>query len=138
MPRRLSAMALTLVTLSLLNIPVLAGGIGRSLIINGGFTVKAGDARYWNFNVGGKGGTVTGRFKAEGGSGNDIECFILDPDSFENWRNGHRVRTYYNSGRITVANINVTLPAGNYVLVFNNRFSSVSNKAVNAVVELRW
>jgi hypothetical protein len=73
------------------------------------FTVKAGDAKYWNFQVGTAGANVVGRFRAEGGSGNDIRCLILDSDSFENWRNGHKVRTYYNSERITVANINVNL-----------------------------
>ena len=58
--------------------------------------------------------------------------------SFENWRNGHGVRTYYNSEKITVANININLPQGEYVLVFDNTFSGLSNKAVTANVEMRW
>jgi hypothetical protein len=108
------------------------------VIVNTAFTVKAGDAKYWNFHVGGDGANVVGRFRAEGGSGNDIKCLILDADSFENWRNGHRVRTYYNSEKITVANINVNLPQGEYVLVFDNTYSVLTNKAVTANVEMRW
>lgn len=74
---------------------------------------------------------IAGRFRARGGSGNDVEVFILDEDGFENWRNGHRAGTYYNSGRATVGRFDVTLRPGNYYLVMNNRFSSVSNKIVN-------
>jgi hypothetical protein len=115
-----------------------ASPLGRAVIVNTAFTVKAGDAKYWNFQVGTAGANVVGRFRAEGGSGNDIRCLILDSDSFENWRNGHKVRTYYNSERITVANISVNLPQGEYVLVFDNTYSVLTNKAVTANVEARW
>lgn len=81
----------------------------------------------WNFD---KPTTVKGKFRATGGSHNDIEVYILDDDGFENWRNGNQAQTYYNSGRVTVGTYGVTLPAGSYHLVFNNRFSVVSNKAV--------
>lgn len=109
----------------------------RASIVSEPFTVEPGHYRYFPFTVGDR-ATVAGRFRAQGGSGNDIEVFILDEDGFENYRNGHRVQTYYNSGRITVGTINVTLGAGSYYLVFNNSFSTVSNKAVNARVELQY
>ena len=67
-----------------------------------------------------------------------MEVYILDEDGFENYRNGHRTQTYYNSGRVTVGTINVTLGSGRYYLVFNNSFSTVSNKAVNARVEMQY
>jgi hypothetical protein len=87
------------------------------------FTVPEGGAR------------VVGRFRASGGSGNDIEVYILDEDAFENFRNGHRASTYYNSGRVTVGKINVHLEEeGTYYLVFSNTFSLFSNKVVNARV----
>jgi hypothetical protein len=123
---------------SIVILPATAHSAGGAVIVNTAFTVKAGDARYWNFRVGRYGANVVGRFRAEGGSGNDIKCLILDGDSFENWRNGHTVNTYYNSGKITVANINLRLGPGDYILVFDNTFSSVSNKAVTANVELQW
>jgi hypothetical protein len=103
-------------------------------IVNTAFTVKAGQARYWEFDVGRKGCNVSGRFRAEGGSGNDIEVYVLDADQFENWNNGHTTPTHYNSGRVTVANINVSLPSGHFFLVFNNKYSVVTSKAITASV----
>lgn len=138
MPRRLWTACLTLTLIGLFHLPAVANPFGRSTIVNTAFTVKAGDAKYWNFRVGSSGANIVGRFRAEGGSGNDIKCLILDADSFENWRNGHRVRTYYNSEKITVANININLPEGDFVLVFDNTFSGLSNKAVTANVEMKW
>jgi len=138
MPRRLLAACLTLTLVAVFHLSAVANPFGQTVIVNTAFTVKAGDAKYWNFRVGSSGANVVGRFRAEGGSGNDIKCLILDGDSFENWRNGHKVRTYYNSEKITVANINVNLPEGDYVLVFDNTFSGLSNKAVTANVEMRW
>ena len=123
---------------SILSLPVTAYTPGRSVIVNTAFTVKAGDARFWSFRVGTNGAAIVGRFRAEGGGGNDIRCLILDGDSFENWRNGHRVPTYYDSGKITVSKVNVKLGQGEYVLVFDNTFSVVTSKAVTANVEMQW
>ena len=138
MPRKLWTAFLTFTLVTTLNLFANANAFERAAIVNTAFTVKAGDAKYWTFRVGSDGANVVGRFRAEGGSGNDIKCLILDADSFENWRNGHRVKTYYNSEKITVANININLPQGEYVLVFDNTFSGLSNKAVTANVEMRW
>lgn len=138
MPRKLLIACLTLTLVASFHLSVIATPFARAVIVNTAFTVKAGDARYWSFKVGSDGANVIGRFRAEGGSGNDIRCLIMDPDSFENWRNGHRVRTYYNSDRITVANIDVRLGEGDYVLVFDNTYSVLTHKAVTANVEMRW
>jgi hypothetical protein len=94
------------------------------------YVVDAGSYSWleWNFD---KQTRVTAKFRARGGSGNDIEVFILDEDGFENWRNGHRVATYYNSSRITVGRFDLNLRPGKYFLVMSNKFSAVSNKVVN-------
>lgn len=42
------------------------------------------------------------------------------------------------SGKITVANIKVTLGQGDYVLVFSNMYSAITPKAVEAHVALDW
>jgi hypothetical protein len=138
MRRNLWTLILTFTLVTILNISAIANPFGRAVIVNTAFTVKAADAKYWTFRVGSDGANVVGRFRAEGGSGNDIKCLILDADSFENWLNGHTVKTYYSSEKITVANININLPPGEYVLVFDNTFSGLSNKAVTANVEMRW
>lgn len=66
--------------------------------------------------------SLQGNFTASGGSGNDVEAYVLSEADFVNWQNGHPAKTYYNSGKVTVGNISVNLPAdaGTYYLVFNN------------------
>jgi hypothetical protein len=82
---------------------------------------------------------VKGSFTASGGSGNDIETFIFDDMAYTNWVNGHQVNTFYNSGRITVANIDASITTpGKYHLVFNNGFSIFTSKHVSTTVNLEW
>jgi hypothetical protein len=102
-------------------------------IVSGSFTIGAGQHRYYRFVVSNR-AIVTGRFRAQGGGGNDIEVFILDEDAYENFRNGHGTPTYYNSGKVTVGTIRANLGAGAYYLVFNNGYSIITNKAVEAYV----
>lgn len=99
-------------------------------VVNTAFTVAAGQHRVWTFDVYARGARVRGRFRAE----SDIECYIMDEDAYENFRTHHVSSTYYNSGRVTVANINVLLSEGRYYLVFSNGYSIISNKAVTANV----
>jgi len=77
---------------------------------------------------------LQGHFAATGGTGNDVEVYFLTGDEFANWNNGHRVQTIYNSGRVTQDSPNVDVPAnaGTYYLVFNNKFSLLTPKAVEA------
>jgi hypothetical protein len=82
---------------------------------------------------------VVGYFAASGGSGNDIEVAILDDMAFINWINGHEVNSLYSSGKITVAEIDVSITtSGKYHLVFHNLFSIISSKNVYANVDLNW
>lgn len=94
------------------------------------FTVDAGrmrDAR------------VTGSFTASGGSGNDIKVLIMDDMTFTNWKNKHQVSLLYNSGQMTIGNLNVPITAsGTYHLVFDNTFSTVSSKQVATRINLEW
>lgn len=77
---------------------------------------------------------LQGHFAATGGIGNDIEVYLLNEDEFANWENGHVTQTIYNSGRVTQdsPNVNVPTSAGTYYLVFNNKFSLLTPKAVEA------
>jgi hypothetical protein len=72
---------------------------------------------------------IWGKFRATGGK-NDIECYIVDEDGFENLRNGNQFRRFYESGRVTVATFDVTVNKGVYYLVFNNSWSVMTPKAV--------
>lgn len=98
-------------------------------------TVAPGQYVFYKFTAPDR-GRVTGRFRAAGGSGNDIQVLILDSDQFENWRNGHNTSAYYNSQKVTVSNVDAMLREGTYYLVFNNNFSAFSNKAITADIKL--
>ncbi len=73
-----------------------------------------------------------GNFTASGGFTNDVEVFVLPENDFVNWQNRHAANAIYNSGKVTVGTLNVTLPsdAGTYYLVFNNRFSLLTQRTV--------
>ena len=79
---------------------------------------------------------LTGHFSAVGGGGNDIEAVIASEDEFQNWINGHEAHVFYSTpGRVTTGKMDVALPAGRYVLAFNNRFSLFTSKAVYAEID---
>ena len=71
---------------------------------------------------------------------NDVQVILCSNDDFINFRNGHQARSFYNSNKITVGDIDVAMPSvdGDYVLVFNNIFSIVSGKTVNGEVNLSY
>jgi hypothetical protein len=100
----------------------------QKVVAEKAITVQAGGYTWFDYNFS-EPATLKGRFKATGGK-NDIEVYILDDDGLENFKNGNQAQTFYNSGRVTVANFNVRLPKGSFHLVFNNRWSLITPKAV--------
>jgi hypothetical protein len=80
---------------------------------------------------------VEGSFTASGAR-NDIEVTLLNELQYANWQSRQKFDAAYVSGRVTSAKIAITLPAGpgTYYMVFSNRFSIISNKAVTADVQL--
>ena len=111
--------------------------VGTGTIVNDAFTIAAGQFVAYPIEVHPRGGRVFGKFRAQGGGHSDIECFIVDEDGLENFGTGHSVPTYYNSGRVTVATINVVLREGRYFLVFNNKYSIITPKAVAASIYIK-
>lgn len=88
---------------------------------------------------------IDGRFQASGGSGNDVEVFIVDENGLLNYQNGHSANTYYNSGKVTAGTLNVELPTTEdatapvtYYLILSNSFSVLSNKVVNGNITLHY
>jgi hypothetical protein len=110
-------------------------------IVNGLVTVPAGSYEYYQFSVpsGATLVTVSGPFTASGGSGNDIDVFVVDQTNFVNWQNGHSATSYYDSGQVTTGTVNANLPgSGTYYLVYNNSFSAASSKNVQTTVDLTY
>lgn len=109
------------------------------------FTIPAGRYQYFTFNVPARCSNVhiDGSFEATGGSGNDIEVYVFDGDGFTDWTNRQQAQTYYNSGRQSTDTLKLQLrptadtPA-TYYLVFNNRFSFLSNKKISSDIKLHY
>jgi hypothetical protein len=121
------------------------GGAGVELpdpdIVTGSFSVQARNFTPFTIQVpeGLDDVRIEGTFSAEGGRGNDIEVTLLEEIQFRNWQNRHKFLPMYESGRVTADRVNVPLPgAGTYVMVFSNRFSLLSTKAVTADLKLRY
>jgi hypothetical protein len=105
------------------------------------FTVPARGAKDYKFVVpaGVTGASLEGRFAATGGPRNSIEVWVMNDDQFVNWTNRHPLTTLYNSQRVTQGTIKLRLPdAGTYHVVFNNEFSMLTPKAVEASLTLKY
>ena len=106
------------------------------------FTVPARGAKQYEFAVPRGASTVIleGHFAATGGPRNSIEVWVMTDDQFVNWTNRHPLKAIYNSQKVTQGTINVVLPAdaGVYHIVFNNEFSVLTPKAVEANLTLRY
>lgn len=105
-------------------------------LVQGSIVAKAGYYRSYEFSTvsNAHNNKLSGRFQASGGSGDDIRVIIMTKDDYTNFVNGHSAHCYYDSGKNTVSTIDVDLPSGpqNYVLVFDNTFSILTDKEVNA------
>lgn len=104
-------------------------------IVSGAFTISAGRSKSWRFVVSNR-ATVSGRFRVSEGR-YDVEVFILDEDGYENFKNGHTTSTFFNSGRRTVGTVNATLGSGVYYIVFNNGYSILTPKAIEANISIQ-
>lgn len=109
----------------------------KTSLVNSSFAIPPGKHLPFPFTVSNR-AIVSGRFTAQGGGGNDIKVYILDADGYENFKNGHQVNTFYNSGQVTVGTISAVLGRGTYYLVFDNGYSFICNKAVTASVDVQY
>jgi len=110
--------------------------------VDAAFTLPQLHDKAYKFTVpvGARSAMIHGHFSATGGARNDVEVWVMSDDGYVNWQNGHSTTPIYNSGRVTQATLNVPLPfgPGTYYLVFNNRFSLISPKAVEDNLALQY
>lgn len=106
------------------------------------FTVAAHSAKHYQFAVppGATEVRLDGHFTATGGPRNSIEVWVMNDDEFVNWLNHHPPKAIYNSAKVTQGTLRVSLPsdAGTYHIVFNNEFSVLTPKAVEASLTLKY
>jgi hypothetical protein len=108
-------------------------------IVNGSFIVEPRSYKPFKVTVapGSVNPRVEGTFTASGAN-NDIEVMLLEASQFQNWEKRSKFTVAYQSGRVTSDKLAIPLPAqeGTYYVVFSNRFSLISNKAVVADIVL--
>jgi predicted nucleic acid-binding Zn ribbon protein len=106
------------------------------------FEVSPGGYSVYKVNVpaGASHVMVSGSFSVAGQAADDIEVSLMSDTAFVSWQNGYSGDTYYSSGKVTQGGVEADLPtnAGNYFLVFNNKFSQRVAKQVQANVTLHY
>lgn len=111
-------------------------------ITNGALTVGAHAVSWYTFSVPVNATNVfiDGHFTATGGIGNDIIVYVADQDGLANIQNGHQAQVFFNSQKVTQSGIHAVLPnaPGTYYLVFDNRFSLITPKAVEVSATLNY
>ena len=117
------------------------------------FSVSARNFRFYKFALpeGSTNVAIIGQFivsaeqnksekRADKDTGATIEVFVLSEPAFAVWQNGYTTSTVYESGRVSQADVNATLPAGAgiYYLIFSNKFEPRHPKHLNATFLLRY
>lgn len=109
---------------------------------SGALTVAQARSSYFKMTVPADATDVQlqGHFTAQGGSGNDIMVQVMNDNEFVNWQNHHGQDTLWDSDKVTVGDIKLSLPngAGTYYLLFNNSFSLITPKAVQHNITLTY
>lgn len=83
-----------------------------------------------------QGGHLVGSFTADGGGNNDIECFVISESEYQNFKNDNQYRVFYESGRVTTADVDIRLRPGRYFLIFSNRWALLAAKTVEGNIVL--
>lgn len=80
-----------------------------------------------------------GQFDARGRTENEVQVLLLTDSEFAVWQSGYGTSPFYDSGKVTKADIQAVLPskAGDYYLVLSNKPSRVE-KTVHVVAGLRY
>ncbi|HKW16864.1 MAG TPA: hypothetical protein VJO35_05090 [Terriglobales bacterium] len=103
------------------------------------FTIPAHSAKTCAFIVPeGHVAKLEGHFQATGGPRNTIEVWVMDDDAYVNWENHHASRALYNSQKATVGTVRLVLRPGKYHVAFDNLFSIMTPKAIEANFALEF
>jgi hypothetical protein len=129
-------------------------------ILDTPFTVAAHNFRYYKFSLpeGSVNVAVVGEFTSASDlhsvatrkdknkdapkeeADNNIQVYVLSEPAFTIWQNGYATASLYDSGKVSQGKVQADIPAGAgiYYLVFNNKLSPKTPKAIQASVLLRY
>ncbi len=108
----------------------------RVTLLSQVFEVRPGQYYTTTFTVPESGARIVGRFQAV--SGDNIQVHIVDADNYANFQHRNPFRSYYSSGKSYSGNLDVRLAPGAYYLVFENSYSIISKKVVQANVSMEY
>lgn len=104
-------------------------------IADGDYLVRPMSHLYFDFNIP-LTADLIGSFKAFGGRGNDIEVIIIYKELYNIWLKHNNTFNFYYSGKRSADDFRIFLGSGDYLLIFSNRFSLISNKRVTTKIYL--
>lgn len=122
------------------------------MIVDSAFSVAPRAFRYYKFSLpeGTANAAVVGQFKSvaedagDKSNGTDIdngiEAYVLTESAFAVWQKGYATSSLYDSGNVTGSSVQADIPpgAGIYYLVFSNKSTPKTSKAVHATVMLHY
>jgi hypothetical protein len=108
----------------------------RVTLLSQVFEVRPGQYYTTTFTVPESGARIVGRFQAV--SGDNIQVHIVDADNYANFQHRNPFRSYYSSGKSYSGDIDVRLAPATYYLVFENLYSILSKKVVQANVSMEY
>jgi hypothetical protein len=126
----------------------LAGVKPDHVIVDATFSVGAHTFRYYKFSLpeGTANASVVGQFRSMAANpagtsdDNGIEAYILTESGFTAWRSGQPTSPLYDSGNVVQNAVHANIPpgAGIYYLLFSNKSSPTTPKAVHAAMMVRY
>jgi hypothetical protein len=109
----------------------------RFVLMNGVFPVAARGYRAFPFRLAPPGlSLLRGQISVQGPAGTDINFCVTDPRGYEQYVNQRVFKAYFCSGRVQLRQFELPLPPGAYFIIFDNRYSLLSNKNVLGFVEI--
>jgi hypothetical protein len=104
------------------------------VILSDRFDIGGGQQYAIPFSVK-NGGAVRGTFNVAGG---EISAYIMTAAQYDKWTATREGVLDYSSGRVSGGSINRSLNAGDYYLVFSNRYSLREPKTVRAEIQVEY
>jgi hypothetical protein len=81
---------------------------------------------------------VAAEVTASGATGDDINLLVMTETNAVIWSGGHAYTAQFEFGPTTTASIDLRLGLGTFCVIYDNRFSTVSDKDVATRVDPPW
>ncbi|SYZ71966.1 exported hypothetical protein [Candidatus Zixiibacteriota bacterium] len=112
------------------------------VVVNDSAIIPAGNSWHFLLDLSSpavKNAILKGQFRASGGAHNDIKFHIFDEVNYVNWINGNKAEDLLGTDKVTLYEVDFRFPKpGKYYMVFDNRYSILTDKFVVANIYLNY